>query len=214
MGEHRDAQGGPARARVRHGRRRRRRSRRSSPARRTSRSGSPTACSKKGVFCPAIVFPTVAKGSARVRTIVTADHTDADLHRGAGDLRARGPGAGAGLAARCANRLFNPCSIRSSPKSNCSSRSQSAMYGIAAARQGRSCGRGAGRARRRSARDRVRRTSSWRSIITKPMDVAAERVEHLHHVGVGHAHAAQHLEGLLHGAEGLDRDRGPGASRP
>jgi glycine C-acetyltransferase len=32
-----------------------------------------------GVFCPAIVFPTVGKGHARVRTIVTADHTDADL---------------------------------------------------------------------------------------------------------------------------------------
>jgi glycine C-acetyltransferase len=34
---------------------------------------------EEGVFCPAIVFPTVAKGSARVRTIVTADHTEADL---------------------------------------------------------------------------------------------------------------------------------------
>jgi glycine C-acetyltransferase len=32
-----------------------------------------------GVFCPAIVFPTVARGRARVRTIVTADHTEADL---------------------------------------------------------------------------------------------------------------------------------------
>jgi glycine C-acetyltransferase len=32
-----------------------------------------------GVFAPAIVFPTVAKGSARVRTIVTADHTPGDL---------------------------------------------------------------------------------------------------------------------------------------
>ncbi len=32
-----------------------------------------------GVFAPAIVFPTVAKGRARVRTIVTADHTDDDL---------------------------------------------------------------------------------------------------------------------------------------
>jgi glycine C-acetyltransferase len=31
------------------------------------------------VFCPAIVFPTVAKGRARVRTIVTADHTADDL---------------------------------------------------------------------------------------------------------------------------------------
>ncbi len=31
------------------------------------------------MFCPAIVFPTVAKGSARVRTIVMADHTEDDL---------------------------------------------------------------------------------------------------------------------------------------
>jgi glycine C-acetyltransferase len=35
---------------------------------------------EEGVFCPAIVYPTVAKGRARVRTIVTADHTTADLH--------------------------------------------------------------------------------------------------------------------------------------
>jgi len=34
---------------------------------------------EEGVFCPAIVYPTVAKGRARVRTIVTADHTAADL---------------------------------------------------------------------------------------------------------------------------------------
>jgi glycine C-acetyltransferase len=34
---------------------------------------------EEGVFCPAIVFPTVGKGSARVRTIVTADHTGEDL---------------------------------------------------------------------------------------------------------------------------------------
>lgn len=34
---------------------------------------------EEGVFTPAIVYPTVAKGRARVRTIVTADHTDADL---------------------------------------------------------------------------------------------------------------------------------------
>jgi glycine C-acetyltransferase len=32
-----------------------------------------------GVFTPAIVFPTVPKGTSRVRTIVTADHTEADL---------------------------------------------------------------------------------------------------------------------------------------
>jgi glycine C-acetyltransferase len=34
---------------------------------------------EEGVFCPAIVFPTVAKGQARVRTIVTADHSEEDL---------------------------------------------------------------------------------------------------------------------------------------
>jgi glycine C-acetyltransferase len=34
---------------------------------------------EEGVFTPAIVFPTVAKGQARVRTIVTADHTPDDL---------------------------------------------------------------------------------------------------------------------------------------
>jgi glycine C-acetyltransferase len=34
---------------------------------------------EEGVFCPAIVFPTVGKGLARVRTIVTADHTEEDL---------------------------------------------------------------------------------------------------------------------------------------
>jgi len=34
---------------------------------------------QEGVFCPAIVFPTVGKGMARVRTIVTADHTEDDL---------------------------------------------------------------------------------------------------------------------------------------
>jgi glycine C-acetyltransferase len=34
---------------------------------------------EEGVFTPAIVFPTVAKGQARVRTIVTADHTHDDL---------------------------------------------------------------------------------------------------------------------------------------
>jgi glycine C-acetyltransferase len=34
---------------------------------------------EEGVFAPAIVFPTVARDRARVRTIVTADHTDVDL---------------------------------------------------------------------------------------------------------------------------------------
>ncbi|MBI3649107.1 MAG: glycine C-acetyltransferase [Actinobacteria bacterium] len=35
----------------------------------------------EGVFAPAIVFPTVARGRARVRTIVTADHSEDDLRQ-------------------------------------------------------------------------------------------------------------------------------------
>jgi glycine C-acetyltransferase len=38
---------------------------------------------EEGVFAPAIVFPTVGRGSARVRTIVTADHTEDDLREAA-----------------------------------------------------------------------------------------------------------------------------------
>jgi glycine C-acetyltransferase len=34
---------------------------------------------EEGVFTPAIVYPTVAKGRSRVRTIVTAEHTEDDL---------------------------------------------------------------------------------------------------------------------------------------
>ena len=34
---------------------------------------------EEGIFTPAIVYPTVPKGRARVRTIVTADHTEDDL---------------------------------------------------------------------------------------------------------------------------------------
>ena len=34
---------------------------------------------EEGVFAPAIVFPTVARGQARVRTIVTAEHTGEEL---------------------------------------------------------------------------------------------------------------------------------------
>ncbi|MDP9300721.1 MAG: aminotransferase class I/II-fold pyridoxal phosphate-dependent enzyme, partial [Actinomycetota bacterium] len=34
---------------------------------------------EEGVFSPAVVFPTVGRGRARVRTIVTADHTEEDL---------------------------------------------------------------------------------------------------------------------------------------
>jgi glycine C-acetyltransferase len=33
----------------------------------------------EGLFAPAIVYPTVARGSGRIRTIVTADHTEQDL---------------------------------------------------------------------------------------------------------------------------------------
>jgi glycine C-acetyltransferase len=35
----------------------------------------------EGVFTPAVVYPTVPRGKARVRTIVTADHTEDDLAR-------------------------------------------------------------------------------------------------------------------------------------
>lgn len=31
------------------------------------------------MFTPAIVYPTVPRGQARVRTIVTADHSEEDL---------------------------------------------------------------------------------------------------------------------------------------
>ncbi|HWO69368.1 MAG TPA: glycine C-acetyltransferase [Actinomycetota bacterium] len=34
---------------------------------------------EEGVFTPAVVYPTVPRGRARVRTIVTADHTEDDL---------------------------------------------------------------------------------------------------------------------------------------
>jgi glycine C-acetyltransferase len=34
---------------------------------------------ERGVYCPAVIFPTVGRGRARVRTIVTADHTEQDL---------------------------------------------------------------------------------------------------------------------------------------
>ncbi len=47
-----------------------------------------------GVFTPAIVFPTVAKGRARVRTIVTADHTEEDLKEALEAFRRVGGGLG------------------------------------------------------------------------------------------------------------------------
>jgi len=39
---------------------------------------------EEGVFTPAIVYPTVAKGQARVRTIVISDHTSEDLREALG----------------------------------------------------------------------------------------------------------------------------------
>jgi glycine C-acetyltransferase len=39
---------------------------------------------EEGVFTPAIVFPTVARSQARVRAIVTADHTAEDVHEALG----------------------------------------------------------------------------------------------------------------------------------
>jgi glycine C-acetyltransferase len=49
-----------------------------------------------GVFAPAIVFPTVARGSARIRTIVTADHTEADLDEALSVFGAVGASLGLG----------------------------------------------------------------------------------------------------------------------
>jgi glycine C-acetyltransferase len=74
---------------------------------------------EEGVFCPAIVFPTVAKGSARVRTIVTADHTPDDLDE-ALDVFGR-VGAELGFAlklgqlAGAPTRAWMPASNRSRP---------------------------------------------------------------------------------------------------
>src|SRR5512132_3485387 len=48
----------------------------------------------EGVFTPAIVFPTVGKGRARVRTIVTADHTEEDLKEALDAFRRVGGGLG------------------------------------------------------------------------------------------------------------------------
>jgi len=39
---------------------------------------------EEGVFTPAIVFPTVPKGASRVRTIVTAEHSEEDLKEALG----------------------------------------------------------------------------------------------------------------------------------
>jgi glycine C-acetyltransferase len=42
---------------------------------------------EEGVLATGIGFPTVPKGKARVRTIVTATHTKADLDRALGAFR-------------------------------------------------------------------------------------------------------------------------------
>ena len=57
----------------------RRRSRRSSTGDEEKTQTLARRLFEEGVFCPAIVFPTVGRGKARVRTIVTADHTEDDL---------------------------------------------------------------------------------------------------------------------------------------
>jgi glycine C-acetyltransferase len=49
---------------------------------------------EEGVFCPALVFPTVAKGKARVRTIVTAEHTEEDLQEALGAFEHAGRALG------------------------------------------------------------------------------------------------------------------------
>ena len=45
---------------------------------------------EEGVFAPAILFPTVDRGQARVRTIVTADHTEDDLREALGTFERAG----------------------------------------------------------------------------------------------------------------------------
>ncbi|MDJ1631609.1 hypothetical protein QNN00_19160 [Bacillus velezensis] len=35
----------------------------------------------RGVFAQSIVYPTVAQGKARIRTIITAEHTNEELDR-------------------------------------------------------------------------------------------------------------------------------------
>jgi 7-keto-8-aminopelargonate synthetase and related enzymes len=86
---------------------------------------------EEGVFCPAIVFPTVGRGKARVRTIVTADHTEQDLPRRSPRSNAWGRSSGYSAADASpsdpsATLAVRPRIIRSIPNSNCSSPSHSA----------------------------------------------------------------------------------------
>jgi glycine C-acetyltransferase len=72
---------------------------------------------EEGVFCPAIVFPTVARGSARVRTIVTADHTEEDLARRSRRSGASAPSSAArGLTARAVDPGPDPADHEIQPE--------------------------------------------------------------------------------------------------
>ena len=77
--QHDDVQGAAARPRLRHRRIARRRSRRSSPATRRRRRRWRAACSRRVCSVPPSCSPPSGAGKARVRTIVTADHTEDDL---------------------------------------------------------------------------------------------------------------------------------------
>ncbi len=70
---------GLALARLRHRRLRDARSRRSWSATPPSRSASPTGSSRRASSATSVVFPTVALDGARLRTIVTAAHSDDEL---------------------------------------------------------------------------------------------------------------------------------------
>ena len=168
---------------------------------------SPSGSFEEGVFCPAIVFPTVAKGTARVRTIVTADHTDADLTEALEIFGRVGTGARAGLAAPCGEPA--PQSLPASGRARnrtAASRSQSAMYGMR--------GREAGQVTAAIELVEHRRRSVPRSTFGEvqlalhhheALDVPPERVEHLHHV-VGRARpCCRARRGPSPWAQGVDR---------
>ena len=70
-----------ARLGLQHRAQRRRRSRPCSWATARPRSGSRNRLFDEGVFATSVVFPTVALDRARIRTIVTAAHTDEMLDR-------------------------------------------------------------------------------------------------------------------------------------
>ena len=62
----------------------------------------------EGVFATSVVFPTVALDRARIRTIVTAAHTDEHARPGAGGVRPRGPRAGRDRAGERARPRARP----------------------------------------------------------------------------------------------------------